>query len=180
MRKILVSAVSTGLALVGCLMLAPTAAKADITFSLNNGLTGDIYNTAVPGPDSGTPVTGTITIDTVSGAVTGVNLHVQGDPNAFTGFFCQGADTPPCTYFYETTTGNFTEYGLLDLGNLVGYTGGPLASDSWIYLDNPPGSGNQGEEYYLSGTLPEPGLYGTLAIGLGGLLFVAYRRRRSA
>ena len=151
-------------------MLAPTAARADITFSLNNGLVGDVYGLSpTTNTFSGAAVAGTVTIDPVGGVVTGVDLHVQGDPSVFSGYFCNGADTPPCTYFYN---GAFSEYGLLDLGNLVGFKSGALAPDSWIYLG--------GEQYYLSGALPEPGLYGTLAIGLGGLLFVGYRRRRRA
>lgn len=153
------------LLLSACLFLVPTAARADLTFSLNNGAVGGVYGLSpTTNVFSGALVTGTVTIDPTAGALTNLDLHVQGDPSVFNGFFCLSN----CTYFYN---GGFTEYGLLDLRNLVGFRSGALAPDSWIYL--------AGEQYYLSGSLPEPGLYGTLAIGLGGMLLAGYRRRRA-
>jgi MYXO-CTERM domain-containing protein len=177
--------------------LTCAVANADTVFDIN-GTVGDIYGTSTPSDFgyTGLTATGTITIDTTSGAVDGIDLTMETDPNEFINVLACSSD---CTYTFNAA---FNEYGLLDLGtSLAGYTGGSLAADSWIYLDNPSGvyggagigEGGSGVEYYLSASLtpttlgtigdvvtPEP-RYTVALLGLGmlaSLLFV--RRRRQA
>ena len=179
------------LVVFGSLSVTSTLAKADTVFDVNATI-GDIYLTSTPSDFgyTGLTATGTLTLDTATGTVDGIAITVETDPNEFINILACGAD---CTYTYNAA---FVEYGLLDLGSsLTGYTGGPLASDSWIYLDNPNGvfgglglgQGGSGVQYYLSGSLspasaatPEPRYY-TALLGLvliGSL--VAVRRRRQA
>jgi MYXO-CTERM domain-containing protein len=166
-------------------------ANADTVFDIN-GTVGDIDGTSTPSDFgyTGLTATGTITINTSTGAVDGIDLTVETDPNQFINVLACGSN---CTY---VATNPFVEYGLLDLGtSLTGYTGGALASDSWIYLDNPSGiygglglgQGGSGVEYYLSGDLsiasaaaPEP-RYSVALLGLAMLgSFLVVRRRRQA
>ncbi|MGD0438970.1 MAG: PEP-CTERM sorting domain-containing protein, partial [Bryobacteraceae bacterium] len=90
-----------------------------------------------------------------------------------------------CTYNFNN---DFYEFGLLDIGSdLVGYTGGAIAPDSYVALDTPVlGSGDPEVQYSLSGTVtpasaatPEPRYTALLGLLLIGSL-VAVRRRRQA
>jgi|SRR5580704_3418354 MYXO-CTERM domain-containing protein len=171
--------------------LTCAVANADTVFDIS-GTVGDIYGTSTPSDFgyTGLTVTGTITIDTVGGTVDAVDISVETDPNDLINVMACSSD---CTYAIDST---FSEYGLVDLGtSFAGYTGGSLAGDSWVYLDNPNGvfgglglgEGGSGENYYISGTLtaetaaaPEP-RYTVALLGLGmlgSLLFI--RRRRQA
>jgi hypothetical protein len=164
-------------------------AKADTVFNFN-GTVGDILGTSTPSAYgyTGLTVTGTLNIDTVGGTIDNVDITVQGDSNQFVNLLSCSTN---CTYIVDN---GFNEYGLLDTGSLVSYTGGPIGSDSWIYLDNANGSfgglglgqGGSGIAYSLSGTItpstatPEPRYYTAL---LGLVLIgsvVAVRRRQQA
>jgi hypothetical protein len=181
--------------LLGCLDIAPTAAKADV-FNVS-ATVGDIDTgpTFPSGPYTGLTVTGTVNLDTANpGTVNSISLTVSGDPNIFTGAF--GCPTVgSCTFFFNNS---FAEDGLLDIGSPIGYTGGALLSDSFIQLvtplgtpiPNPPGSNPNYQpevQYLLSGTLtdqtvdaastPEP-RFEALALAMIGLLVVSFRRFR--
>lgn len=177
----------SALVVFGSLSLTTKVAKADTVFDVD-ATVGDIYGTSTASAFgyTGLTATGTITIDTTTGTVDGIDISVETDPNDFINILACGAN---CTYTYNAA---FVEYGLLDLGSsLTGYTGGSLAADSWIYLDNPDGTygglglgqGGSGVQYYLSGTLtavtatPEPG-YSAALLGmvLMGSLVVVRRR----
>jgi MYXO-CTERM domain-containing protein len=167
--------------------LTSAVAKADTVFDIN-GTVGDIYDTSTPSDFGYTDLTvaGTITVNTTTGAVDGINVTVENDSNQFISVFACSSN---CEYTYNT---GFNEYGMLDLGtSLTGYTGGSLAADSWIYLDNPSGvygglglgQGGSGVQYYLSGTLtaaPEPRYYaGLLGLAMLGSFLVVRRRRQA-
>jgi hypothetical protein len=178
------------LVVFGSLSLASSVARADTVFDVN-ATVGDIDGTSTASDFgyTGLTATGTLTINTTTGTVDGIDLTVENDSNQFIYIMACGTN---CTY---TNNAGFVEYGLLDLGtSLTGYTGGSLAADSWIYLDNPNGvyggaglgEGGSGVQYYLSGTLtaataaPEPG-YSAALLGLvlmGSVVVV--RRRRQA
>ena len=177
------------LVVFGSFSITSSAAKADIIFNFS-GTVGDIQDTATPSAYgyTGLTVTGTLDIDTVGGTIDSVDVTVQTDSNPFVKLY--GCSTT-CSYISDSGT---IEYGLLDTGSLVGYTGGTIGSDSWIYLDNASGSygglglgqGGSGFAYDLSGTIspatatPEPRYYaGMLGLLLVGSL-VAVRRRRQA
>lgn len=172
----------TGLLVAGCLGIASEIAKAD-TFDVNavvgNENTG---GPGVPGIYTGLTLTGTLDIDTSGlGNVDSGTITVEGDPNIFTNFFgCPSLGT--CTYTFNN---GFDEFGLLDLGNPAGYTGGSLLPDSYIALTDPLGSGNGEVQYLLSGTVtlaptPEPRFYFVFVVGVCGLLFARRRRHQSA
>jgi MYXO-CTERM domain-containing protein len=161
--------------------LTCAVANADTVFDFS-GTVGNNLLTDTPYLFTGITETGTITIDTVTGTVDAIDLTVAGDPNAFTSFFgCPGS----CTY---NNNNGFDEFGLLDIGSdLVGYSGGAIAADSYVALDTPDlGSGEPEVAYSLSGTVtpatatPEPRFtVALLGLGmLGSLLFI--RRRRQA
>jgi hypothetical protein len=171
----------------GSLILTSGVARADTVFDLNATI-GDIVNTSTPSSFgyTGSTATGTITINTTTGTVDGIDVTVQNDSNVFINVL---ACSTECTF---TANSGFAEYGILDLGTtLAGFTGGSLASGSWIYLDNQGlGQGGPGTPYSLSGSLtpatlasfiatPEPAYYAaSLGLVLIGAL-VAVRRRSS-
>jgi hypothetical protein len=172
-----------GFLLFGCLGLIPTPARADIEVFTLNATVGDLvsFNPSA-GPFTGLTVTGTLDVDTVTDAVTAVDITVQGDPNVFTNILFPKCPAGFCTVFGANNGLLKTEGATLDLGGpLSGFTGGPLGLLSTVDLANPLGGKRSLRFYELSGTLttPEPGAYGALAIGLGGLLFAAWRRRRA-
>jgi len=164
-------------------------AKADTVFDFS-GTVGDILGTSTPSAYgyTGLTVTGTLNIDTVGGTIDNVDITVAGDPNDFINLL---ACSSTCSYIVDAP---FNEYGLLDTGSMVGYTGGPIGSDSWIYLDNANGSfgglglgqGGSGIAYSLSGTItpatatPEPRYYtALLGLVLIGSLVVIRRRQQA-
>jgi hypothetical protein len=163
-----------GLLLFGCLGIAPTVAKADI-FNVN-ATVGSIHGGG-PGQFTGLSLTGAFDLDTTLGVVNSDTIIVQNDPNLFTGFLGCPAS---CTYIFNT---GFNEFGLLDIGNPLGFTGGALQSDSYIALINPLGGPGSEVQYDLSGSVsgavatPEP-RYEALALGMSVLLFASLRRRR--
>jgi hypothetical protein len=169
----------SGLLLLGCFGIAPSVANADV-FEIT-ATVGDIFGSTTAGMYTGLTVTGQLDINTTTGALdtSDSNVMVQGDPNEFTGFFgCPST----CTYTFNS---GFYEFGLLDIGNAIGFTGGSLVSDSYIALTDPLGSNNAEVQYYLSGSVgsaatPEPGFYAALALGMSGLAFAVWRRRRLA
>lgn len=184
------SAKSLGLAgslLIGCLCIAPTPARADIVFDLN----AVVGNRAIlPGltttPPQGLTVTGTLDINTTTGVLDSANITVQTDGNTFTHVL--GCPLGFCIEYGSGTAIGILleERARLELGSLIGYSGGSLGSLSRVFLANPLGDAPPTDttEYLLSGTLteaavPEPGLYGALTIGLAGLLLVGWRRRRA-
>ena len=174
------------LVVFGSLSVTSTAAKADTVFDVN-ATVGDIYGFTVAGPPTGLTLTGTLDINTVTGAFDSVALTISGDPNPFDYFLNSGSNACPNDCVFVNTE-PFYEYGFLQLvpiasNPLVGYNGGTLLAGSWIYLDNPLGSDDSGVQYYLSGTVtatPEPRYYtALLGLVLMGSL-VALRRRRQA
>ncbi len=165
-----------GFVVAGCLVLAPVAAKAEVFYF--TGEVGDTFSTTTPGLHTGLSVTGTVDIDTtLASGIDSLSLTVKGDPEVFNVLLVSPCG--PCAFF----TPSLAELGLLDIGSTLGYKGGKVAGDSYILLGNTLGSPG-GSAYYLTDTLSasaaEPGVYSALAIGLSGLLFVGYRRRRSA
>jgi hypothetical protein len=142
------------------------AARADTIFDFS-GTVGDNFTTDTAYPYTGLTETGTITINTTTGTVDAIDLTVDGDSNQFVYFFGCPSN---CTYNYNN---GFNEFGLLDIGsNLVGYTGGAIASDSYVALTTPLGSGPSEVQYSLSGTVslasastPEP-RYDAALLGL--------------
>jgi hypothetical protein len=159
-------------------------AKADTVFNFS-GTVGNNFTTNTPYLFTGITETGTINIDTVAGTVDAIDLTVAGDSNQFVFFFGCPSN---CTYNFNN---GFNEFGLLDIGsNLIGYSGGPIGSDSYVALDTPNlgagGPDNPEVQYHLSGTVtpatatPEPRYYtALLGLVLCGSL-VAARRRRQA
>ncbi len=165
-----------GFVVAGCLVLAPATAKAEVFYF--TGEVGDIFGTSIPAPNTGVSVTGTVDIDTTSATgVESISLTVKGDPNPFN--VLASSPCAPCVFLGASPV----EFGFLDIGSTSGYKGGKVAGDSYIILGSPLGSFG-GLPYALTDTLSasaaEPGVYSALAIGLSGLLFVGYRRRRSA
>ncbi len=166
-----------GFVVAGCLVLAPVAAKAEVFYF--TGEVGDTLGSTMPGPNTGLSITGTVDIDTTSATgIDALSLTVKGDPNVFN--VLAFSPCAPCVFLGAS---GLAETGFLDIGSTLGYKGGKVAGDSFIILGNVLGQpGGQG--YALTDTLSasaaEPGVYSALAIGLSGLLFVGYRRRRSA
>jgi hypothetical protein len=134
--------------------------------------------------DDGATLSGTLSIDTTIGTVTSANL-VVGAPDSldFIDIQFQGGNIYPGDYFIQAGT---TPSGLPNLllvlptDSLVGYSGGPIGSDT-----NP--ANGYVSSIYLGATLtdgsltavPEPSglLLGTVA-GLAGTGYVWRRRRR--
>ena len=156
--------------------LAPSVAKAGTIFNVS-ATVGNIQGGGSAGAPTGLALLGILTIDTVSGTLTGGSLQLGSNPNLFTTFFGCPAS---CTFYANT---GFADFGLLDLiGNantLVGYAGGALKSDSYIDVAS--------VAYDLRGTVsttsttaatPEPASYSIILLGLGGL-YLAKRRLRA-
>jgi PEP-CTERM motif-containing protein len=156
------------LLLFAAMAVAPSVAKAAIVpFTIFADLSG------LPG----VTVNGTLDIDTTAGDIAGGFLTVsQGYVNDFDTPFACG---PSCVLLGDFHSPD-SAFMFLDFapGTLVGYTGGALAGDSFLEAAS-------GEPYSLvNGTAtmastPEPGFYGILTLGLGGLLVAGWRRQRS-
>jgi hypothetical protein len=172
-----------GLLLLGCLGIAPTAANANSVVFNVNATVGNIFGGGPVGTFTGLTVTGTLDLNTITpGAVNNLTITVQGDPNIFTGSL---GCPPTCTFIFNN---GFNEFGLLDIGDPVGYAGGALQSGSYIALINPLGGPGAEVQYDLSGTVspanggavPEPRSYAALlGLGMSGMLFARWRRRRA-
>jgi PEP-CTERM motif-containing protein len=155
-------------------VVAAAPAKADTVFNVNAA----VGNTP-SGPYAGDAIAGTVTINTVTGAVDGIDLYSPTSlfptfTNVYTLDACPG---PNCVVFYDT---GFAQYGELALGNTVGYTGGALGAASDINLAVTNQYGTADVQYDVTGNVaatPEPGSLSLMALGLSGLLFVLYRRR---
>lgn len=149
-------------------VVASSPARADTVFNVNANITN--------GPFTGTDViTGTITINTVTGQGDAVDITVTNDPSttAFTGILGGTCSSPNCVFVFDNS---FADFGDLALGNTVLYTGGPLGAASYIDLGS--------VLYNVTGTVapasaatPEPNPLILVLSGVTGLLFIWYRRR---
>jgi MYXO-CTERM domain-containing protein len=156
--------------LLGFLCATSTVAKADLynaTLTIGNlvGHPNESVNDI-----TGLTLTGTITL--VGDIITAVDLTrsyspiLTGDPDTFTRLDGQ----------YIVTTGIFAEYGLFDYSGITPAGGSVGPTSEITILSN---------EYLVSGSLtpavtPEPGYYAVLGLGMAGLAFAAWRRRRQA
>lgn len=155
-------------------VVASSQAKADSVFDVSAVIT----NTP-SGPYAGDAIAGSVTINTVTGAVDAIDLYSPTDAfptftNVYTLDACPG---PNCVVFFD---GGFAQYGELALGNTVGYMGGALGAASVIDLAVTNQYGTANVQYNVTGSVaatPEPGSLSLLALGLSGLLFLLYRRR---
>jgi hypothetical protein len=167
--------------LFGCLSLAPTRASAEV-FSVS-AIVSSVPEPSVFTPGPGT-VHGSLNINTVTGTVTTGNLLVSNE-GSFSGTFSlvqNCAITGACSFVSPSFGGGtylYLDFAAPPTTTLVGYTGGPLAADSEFAAS---AAGSHTTTYYfLSGTVtaPEPSFYVVLAIGMSGLLFAVWRRRRA-
>jgi hypothetical protein len=159
--------------LLAAVSFAPFVAKAESVFDVSATL-GNIQGSTHAGTDTGLTFTGTVAINTTTGAVGTILLTLQNHANPVVHLF---EACPPTCIFVNSTA--FDLYGLVDLtggASLVGYSGGSLRSDSELTADSNP--------YNLTGTVteelsgaPEPASWLAVAAGLGAL-YLAYRRRR--
>jgi hypothetical protein len=147
-------------------VVASSPARADTIFDVNAVITNTPH-----GPYEGDAILGTVTINTATGQGDAIDLYSP--TNAFpaiTNILGGTCSSPNCLIFYDN---GFGEFGDLDLGDTVGYTGGALGSASYIDPNS--------VAYDITGSVaaatPEPGSLTLLALGMSGLLFVLYRRR---
>ncbi len=178
MRKILVSAVSTGLALAGCLMFAPSAAKADIWTV--NATFSDPENTLT------NTMTGTINVTWGAPTATSYNLNVTGndtqydtdftDSNSF--ITVNGFDASHM-FVYQPGTGDFFEISwspaLTHASSTSPLTAGIVcANGPCTVLDSGTITSTAVPEAASTELLGAEGV----ALGLGFGLFALLRRRR--
>ncbi len=145
--------------------------------------TFDVAANITNGPYAGTDVlTGTVTIDPTTGVGSAIDLTLSGFAD-FTGILGGTCSSPNCVFVFNN---GFADFGYLDLGSTVGYTGGalitglsPVTSSSYIDLNS--------VAYAVSGTVtpaqtsqttatPEPSSFMLLGTGLLGFAGMVRRK----
>ena len=185
------------LVLLGCLGAAPTAARADISWTFNN-VDFSVASWSDTGGSLGTggfvytevaSLSGSFSTNNAANTVTGSDLTITAE-NGYSSyaFPVAGIDDAYLPGEIGIHNAGFTSFIDLYLTSPLTSAGG---SDSFSSGYDCPGCAvlDSGSDVVGSGganivtgdieAAPEPGLYAVLALGMSGLLFAGWRRRRA-